>query len=90
MDQPLSGQAVTDVKMQGMFASNELPRPHAATGWINTVSLSASTNTLTKRSTRSKRQVNSGDLFVKDYIKKRNFILDLLVCFLFLFMNIII
>lgn len=84
VDQPLSGQAVTDVKMQGTFASNELPRPHAATGWINTVPLSASTNTLTKRSTRSKRQVNSGDLFVKDYIKKRNLILDLLVCFLFL------
>lgn len=61
------------------IASGEFPRPNAASGYFNTVPLSASTNTLTKRSTRSKRQVNSGDLFVKDYIKKRNLILDLLV-----------
>lgn len=60
------------------IASGEFPRPNAASGYFNTVPLSASTNTLTKRSTRSKRQVNSGDLFVKDYIKKRNLILDLL------------
>ncbi|RZF47776.1 hypothetical protein LSTR_LSTR006040 [Laodelphax striatellus] len=62
--------------------SSDFPRPQTASssagGWINTVPLSVSTNTLTKRSTRSKRQVNQGDLFVKDYIKKRNLILDLL------------
>jgi phosphatidylinositol 4-kinase len=49
-----------------------------ATGWINTVPLSASSNTLSKQSTRSKRIVNA-DEFVKDYIKKRNLILELLV-----------
>ncbi|XP_015519648.1 phosphatidylinositol 4-kinase alpha isoform X1 [Neodiprion lecontei] len=55
--------------------SSELTRP--VTGWINTVPLSASTNTLSKRSSRSKRIVNA-DVFVKDYIKKRNLILELL------------
>ncbi|KAG8287986.1 phosphatidylinositol 4-kinase alpha [Homalodisca vitripennis] len=75
-DQNLTGG---DAKSQsGIVSSNDFPRPQTATGWINTVPLSSSTNTLTKRSNRSKRQVNSGDLFVKDYIKKRNLILDLL------------
>lgn len=49
-----------------------------ATGWINTVPLSSSSNTLSKQSARSKRVVNA-DEFVKDYIKKRNLILELLV-----------
>ncbi|XP_073997967.1 phosphatidylinositol 4-kinase III alpha isoform X1 [Rhodnius prolixus] len=57
---------------------SDLPRPNSASGWINTVPLSASTNTLSKRSGRTKRHGNTGDLFVKDYIKKRNLILDLL------------
>ncbi|XP_049766862.1 phosphatidylinositol 4-kinase alpha isoform X1 [Schistocerca cancellata] len=48
-----------------------------ATGWINTVPLSSSTNTLSKRSARSKRVPNA-DVFVKNYIKKRNLILELL------------
>jgi len=52
----------------------------ASRGWINTVPLSASTNTLSKRSsaTRPKRVVNA-DVYVKEYTKKRNLILDLLV-----------
>lgn len=58
--------------------TTELPRPNSATGWMNTVPLSASTNTLSKRAARTKRQQNTGDLFVKDYIRKRNLILDLL------------
>ncbi|EEB20254.1 Phosphatidylinositol 4-kinase alpha, putative [Pediculus humanus corporis] len=47
------------------------------TGWINTVPLSTSTNTLSKRSTRSKR-VTNGDEFIKDYMRKRSLILELL------------
>lgn len=75
-DQNLTGG---DAKSQsGIVAANDFPRPQTASGWINTVPLSSSTNTLTKRSNRSKRQTNNGDLFVKDYIKKRNLILDLL------------
>lgn len=56
-----------------------------AQGWMNTVPLSTSaTNTLNKRTAnnlRMKRQnVNANqDLYVKDYIKKRILILDLLV-----------
>ncbi|CAH1390658.1 unnamed protein product [Nezara viridula] len=61
-----------------LSVTSDLPRPNSASGWINTVPLSASTNTLTKRTGRAKRQPNQGDLFVKDYIKKRNLILDLL------------
>lgn len=45
--------------------------------WINTVPTSTSTNTLGKRSNRSKRVMNA-NVFVKDYIKKRNLILELL------------
>ncbi|XP_076762003.1 phosphatidylinositol 4-kinase III alpha isoform X5 [Xylocopa sonorina] len=45
--------------------------------WINTVPMSTSTNTLSKRSNRSKRVMNA-NVFVKDYIKKRNLILELL------------
>lgn len=48
-------------------------------GWINTVPLSA-TSTLSKRNLiRSKTQAKNNDSYVKDYIKKRNLILDLLV-----------
>lgn len=45
--------------------------------WINTVPMSTSSNTLGKRSNRSKRVMNA-NVFVKDYIKKRNLILELL------------
>ncbi|XP_053985852.1 phosphatidylinositol 4-kinase alpha isoform X1 [Hylaeus volcanicus] len=45
--------------------------------WINTVPMSTSSNTLSKRSNRSKRVMNA-NVFVKDYIKKRNLILELL------------
>lgn len=57
----------------------------SAQGWMNTVPLSSSaTNTLNKRTAnnlRIKRQnINDNqDLYVKDYIKKRILILDLLV-----------
>ncbi|XP_031784727.1 phosphatidylinositol 4-kinase alpha isoform X2 [Nasonia vitripennis] len=44
---------------------------------INTFPLSASSNTLSKRSNRSKRVVNA-TVYVKDYIRKRNLILELL------------
>ncbi|XP_033211468.1 phosphatidylinositol 4-kinase alpha isoform X3 [Belonocnema kinseyi] len=49
----------------------------SASGRINTMPLSASSNTLSKRSNRSKRAV-TGNIFIKDYIKKRNLILELL------------
>lgn len=49
----------------------------SASGRINTMPLSASSNTLSKRSSRSKRAV-TGNIFIKDYIKKRNLILELL------------
>ncbi|XP_058809461.1 phosphatidylinositol 4-kinase alpha isoform X2 [Phymastichus coffea] len=48
-----------------------------ASSWISTVPLSASSNTLSKRSNRSKRLV-AANLYVKDYIRKRNLILELL------------
>lgn len=55
-------------------------------GWMNTVPLSTSaTNTLNKRTANTlrinKRQNGNAnqDLYVKDYIKKRILILDLLV-----------
>lgn len=54
--------------------------PAPSRGWINTVPLSSSQNTLSKRSStaRSKRPVNA-DVYVKEYTKKRNLILELLV-----------
>lgn len=46
--------------------------------WMNaTIPPSVSTNTLSKRSNRNKRVV-TGNNYVKDYIKKRNLILELL------------
>ncbi|XP_060518279.1 phosphatidylinositol 4-kinase alpha [Cylas formicarius] len=62
--------------------SNELARPgdfnRPASGWINTVPLSTSTATLSKRSTKSSRKPPKADNFVKCYLKKRNLILELL------------
>jgi phosphatidylinositol 4-kinase len=64
-----------------MVQNNELTKPgefnRPTTGWINTVPLSSSTATLSKRSAKSKR-VPMADNFVKCYLKKRNLILDLL------------
>lgn len=57
-------------------ASNEFPKTPSNV-WINTVPMSTSSNTLGKRSNRSKRVMNA-NVFVKDYIKKRNLILELL------------
>ncbi|KAF5285205.1 hypothetical protein FQR65_LT13320 [Abscondita terminalis] len=58
-----------------MSRPNEFNRP--TSGWINTVPLSSSTATLSKRSTKSKN-IPLADTFVKCYIKKRNLILELL------------
>ncbi|XP_050501433.1 phosphatidylinositol 4-kinase alpha isoform X1 [Diabrotica virgifera virgifera] len=61
---------------------NELAKPNdfnkAATGWINTVPLSNSTNTLSRRSAKSTKRMPVADNFVKCYLKKRNLILELL------------
>lgn len=48
-----------------------------AGGWYNTIP--HSTSTLSKRSTRSKRSPFPKDAYDKDYMKKRNLILELLV-----------
>lgn len=60
---------------------SELTRPgefmRPGSGWINTVPLTTNTNTLSKRSARSKQPQNT-DGFVKSYTKKRNLILELL------------
>ncbi|XP_050307106.1 phosphatidylinositol 4-kinase alpha isoform X2 [Anthonomus grandis grandis] len=62
--------------------TNELSKPtsdlNRSTGWINTVPLSTSTATLSKRSAKSTRKVPMADNFVKCYLKKRNLILELL------------
>ncbi|XP_045467840.1 phosphatidylinositol 4-kinase alpha [Harmonia axyridis] len=49
-------------------------------GWINTVPLSTSTNTLSKRSAKSTntKRPQLADGFIKCYLKKRNLILELL------------
>ena len=58
-------------------SSNDLVRGGGpGAGWANTVPLN-NTTTLSKRTTRSKRSANP-DVFVKDYIKKRNLSLSLL------------
>ncbi|KAH1001445.1 hypothetical protein HUJ04_005466 [Dendroctonus ponderosae] len=62
--------------------NNELAKPsdfnRPTSGWINTVPLSTSTATLSKRSAKSARKVPLSDNFVKCYLKKRNLILELL------------
>lgn len=67
---------LTTVQSMEFSKPADLNRP--ATGWINTVPLSTSTATLSKRSTKSKG-APLADNFVKCYIKKRNLILELLV-----------
>jgi len=58
-------------------SSNDLVRSGGpGSGWANTVPLN-NTTTLSKRTTRSKRSANP-EVFVKDYIKKRNLSLSLL------------
>lgn len=56
--------------------SNDFSRS-SSNVWMNTMPMSTSSNTLGKRSNRSKRVVNA-NVLVKDYIKKRNLILELL------------
>lgn len=51
-------------------------------GWYNTIP--HSTSTLSKRSVRSKRSPFQKAAYDKDYMKKRNLILELLVCFVVL------
>lgn len=67
---PLSTVPTMELVKPGDFT-----RP--TTGWINTVPLSNSTATLSKRSAKSKR-VPMADNFVKCYLRKRNLILELL------------
>ncbi|KAK9874265.1 hypothetical protein WA026_002618 [Henosepilachna vigintioctopunctata] len=66
---------------------NELAKPGTVSavgsitsGWINTVPLSTSTNTLSKRSAKSTntKRPPVTDNFIKCYLKKRNLILELL------------
>ncbi|XP_018572269.1 phosphatidylinositol 4-kinase alpha isoform X2 [Anoplophora glabripennis] len=61
--------------------NNELAKPgefnKSTSGWINTVPLSNSSATLSRRSAKSKR-IPMADNFVKCYLKKRNLILELL------------
>lgn len=64
-----------------LIQTNELAKPSdfkQTSGWINTVPLSNSTATLSRKSAKSRR-VPLADNFVKSYLKKRNLILDLLV-----------
>ncbi|KAL1513897.1 hypothetical protein ABEB36_003236 [Hypothenemus hampei] len=67
----------------GMVEPNELAKPsditRSTSGWMNTVPLSTSTATLSKRSVKSSaRKVPKVDNIVKCYLKKRNLILELL------------
>lgn len=66
----------------GSLAATLAPTPNdfsrsSSNVWMNTMPMSTSTNTLSKRSNRSKRIINA-NVLVKDYIKKRNLILELL------------
>jgi len=66
----------------GSLAATLAPIPNdfsrsSSNVWMSTMPMSTSTNTLSKRSNRSKRIVNA-NVLVKDYIKKRNLILELL------------
>jgi hypothetical protein len=74
----MSGLTAPPFGAERTSLAGELARGPAS-GWINTVPLSSSTNTLSKRSTRSKQVVPGVTGLVKDYIRKRNLILDLLV-----------
>ena len=49
----------------------------SVTGWFNTVPLTSNNSTLSRRS--AKHRLANPDVYVKDYIKKRNLILALLV-----------
>ncbi|CAG9769001.1 unnamed protein product [Ceutorhynchus assimilis] len=68
---PISG-----VQNNEMAKPSDFARP--TSGWINTMPLSTSTATLSKRSAKSARKVPMADNFVKCYLKKRNLILELL------------
>lgn len=70
--------------------NNELSKPNDfnrnTSGWYNTVPLSNSSATLSRKSAKSRR-VPMADNFVKCYLKKRNLILDLLVSTYFVYLN---
>lgn len=77
-DNQLTVSSITELKGTGstVGSSSSSAITH---GWINTVPLSA-TNTLSKRNLiRNKQQAKNNDSYVKDYIRKRTLILDLLV-----------
>jgi len=66
----------------GSLAATLTPTPNdfsrtSTNVWMNTMPMSTSSNTLGKRSNRSKRIINV-NVLTKDYIKKRNLILELL------------
>ncbi|XP_001355556.2 phosphatidylinositol 4-kinase alpha isoform X2 [Drosophila pseudoobscura] len=68
----ISGGA--DYSMRSMSASGNVTG--GSSGWYNTIP--HSTSTLSKRSNRSKRLQYQKDSYDKDYMKKRNLILELL------------
>lgn len=78
------GQSSTFTMPAPEMTSKPADYSRPTTGWINTVPLSNSSATLSKRSTKSKR-VPMADNFVKCYLKKRNLILELLVSYLFIY-----
>ena len=77
MLEPASAYSTIDAPMNSLTPTGREFMKQPAPGWINTVPLSSSSNALGKRSNRSKRMMHT-NVFVKDYIKKRNLILGLL------------
>lgn len=78
-DNQMTVSSITELKGAGstLGSSGSSAITH---GWINTVPLSA-TSTLSKRTLlTNKPPPKNNDSYVKDYIRKRNLILDLLVC----------
>lgn len=77
MLEPQGGFNAIDAPLNSLTPTGRELMRQPAPGWINTVPLSTSSNALGKRSNRSKRMTHT-NVFVKDYIKKRNLILGLL------------
>lgn len=78
IDIDLGANAVNSSVLQHNELSKTTDFSKSTSGWINTVPLSNSTATLSRKSAKSRR-VPMADNFVKSYLKKRNLILDLLV-----------
>lgn len=73
-----SAPLMTTLPSESRSMSTEFGRP--GSGWINTVPLSSNVSTLSKRSTGfGGRKANRNDHYVKEYMKKRNLILALMV-----------